>query len=114
MRLRDMIPMIRQSSRDYFPVEDSNTGNFLGLIRFDDVRPYLFNAALHDAVIMGEIMDVNVPRVSPFDDMKDVLDLMDQTHSWALPVVQRKKFLGMVSKATILDRYRKELIVQTY
>ena len=114
MRLRDMIPMIRQSSRDYFPVENSKTENFLGLIRLDDVRPYLFNPDLLDAVIMGEIMDVNVPSVSPFDDMKDVLDLMDQTHSRSLPVVQGKKFLGMVSKATILDRYRKELIVQTY
>jgi CIC family chloride channel protein len=114
MPLRDMIPIIRQSSRDYFPVEDAKNGNFVGLIRLDDVRPYLFNSDLRDAVIMGEIMDVHVPRVSPFDDMKAVLDLMDQTHSWSLPVVQRNKFLGMVSKGTILDRYRKELIVQTY
>jgi CIC family chloride channel protein len=114
MSLREMIPVVRQSSRDYFPVEDSKTGNFLGLIRLDDIRPYLFNADLHDAVIMGEIMDVTVPRVSPFDDMKHVLDLMDQTHRWSLPVVRGNKFLGMVSKATILDRYRKELIVQTY
>ena len=114
MRLRDMIPIVEQASRDYFPVEDSKTGDFVGLVRLDDVRPYLFNPHLCDAVIMGEIMDVHVPRVSPFDDMKDVLELMDQTHSWSLPVVRGNKFLGMVSKGTILDRYRKELIVQTY
>jgi CIC family chloride channel protein len=59
-------------------------------------------------------MDVNVPRVSPFDHMKDVLELMDQTRLWSLPVVGRNKFLGMVSKGTILDRYRKELMVQTH
>ncbi|MBW1741299.1 MAG: chloride channel protein [Deltaproteobacteria bacterium] len=114
MRLRDMIPVIEQASRDYFPVEDSKTGDFLGLIRLKDVRPYLFNPGLYDAVILGEIMDTNVPHVSPFDDMKEVLELMDQTHSQSLPVVHRNKFLGMVSKVTILDRYRKELIVQTY
>ena len=114
MRLRDMIPIIEQASRDYFPVEDSKTGDFVGLVHLDDVRPYLFNPHLCDAVIMGEIMDAHVPRVSPFDDMKDVLELMDQTHVWSLPVVRRNKFLGMVSKGTILDRYRKELIVQPY
>ncbi|MDY6838619.1 MAG: chloride channel protein [Thermodesulfobacteriota bacterium] len=114
MRLRDMIPIIEQASRDCFPVEDSKTGDFLGLIHLNDIRPYLFNPGLHDAVIMGEIMDVNVPRVAPFDHMKDVLQLMDETHSWSLPVVRRDKFMGMVSKGTILDRYRKELIVQTH
>lgn len=114
MRLREMIPLIEQASRDYFPVEDSKNGQFLGLIHLDHVRPYIFYPDLYDAVIMGEIMDVHVPRVSPFDDMKDVLELMDQTHSWSLPVIHRKRFLGMVSKGTILDRYRKELIVQSY
>nr|HID58505.1 hypothetical protein [Desulfobacterales bacterium] len=50
MRLREMIPIIEQSNRNDFPVEDSKTGNFLGLIRLDDVRPYLFNPDLYDAV----------------------------------------------------------------
>jgi CIC family chloride channel protein len=113
-RLRDMIPIIEQASRDWFPVVDSKTRDYLGLVHLNDIRPYLFNPGLCDAVIMGEIMATNVPRVSPFDDMKDVLELMDQTRLWSLPVVHRNKFLGMVSKGTILDRYRKELIVQTY
>lgn len=113
MRLRDMIPVIEQSSNDCFPVEDSKTGDFLGLIFLDDVRPYLFNPNLYDAVIMGEIMDVSVPRVSPFDEIKDVLGLMDETNSQSLPVVYRNKFMGMVFKMTILERYRKELVVQS-
>nr|HID58506.1 CBS domain-containing protein [Desulfobacterales bacterium] len=58
-------------------------------------------------------MDMNVPRVSPFDDMRHVLDLMDQKDLWTLPVVHRNKFMGMISKGTILNQYRKELIVQT-
>ena len=58
-------------------------------------------------------MDVQVPRVSPRDDTKAVLELMDHTHRESLPVVQGSKFLGMVSKLTILDRYRKELIVES-
>lgn len=114
MRLGDMIPIIEQASRDYFPVEDSKTGQYLGLVHLDHMRPYLFNPGLYNAIIMAEIMDTHIPCVSPFDDMKEVLELMDQRRSWSLPVVHRNKFLGMVSKGTILDRYRKELIVQSY
>lgn len=114
MRLRDMIPVIEQSSRDYFPVEDSKKGHFLGMIRLDHVRPYLFNQDLYDAVLLGQIMDVNVPRVSPFSDLREVLDLMDKTRSWSLPVVHNTTYMGMVSKGTILDQYRKELVVQSY
>lgn len=113
MLLRDLIPIIQQSSRDYFPVEDAE-GNYRGLIRLNDVRSYLFKPDLYDAILLGEIMDVDVPCVSPFDDMRDVLRIMDQSHRWSLPVVYEDKFLGMVSKGTILDRYRKELIVQSY
>jgi CIC family chloride channel protein len=112
-RLGDMIPLIEQASRDSFPVEDSKTGDFLGLIRLDDLRPFLFNKNLYAAIIMGEIMDVHVPRVSPRDATKAVLELMDHTRTESLPVVQGSKFLGMVSKLTILDRYRKELIVES-
>lgn len=114
MRLGDMIPIIEQASGNCFPVEDSKTGDFLGLIRLDHIRPFLFNPALYDAIIVGEIMDVDVPAVTPVDDIKDVIEWMDRARVDSLPVVHRKKFLGMVSKATILDRYRKELIVQSY
>ncbi len=113
MLLRDMIPMIKEASRDCFPVEDAKTGDFVGLVHLNDIRHFLFDSNLWDAMIMGDVMDIHVTTVSPFDDMKEVLAVMDQTHLRSLPVVHRNKFLGMVSKVTILDRYRKELIVQT-
>jgi CIC family chloride channel protein len=31
-----------------------------------------------------------------------------------MPVVSGERFLGMISKATLLDRYRRELMVQTH
>jgi CIC family chloride channel protein len=30
-----------------------------------------------------------------------------------MPVVSNDKFIGLISKAKILDQYRKELVVQT-
>lgn len=112
-RLRDMISIIQQSRRDYFPVENAG-GDFVGLVHLNDLRPYIFNPVFYDAVVVGELVQLQIPHVSPFDDLRDILDLMDRTRSWSLPVVHRKKYLGMVSKGSILDQYRKELVVQSY
>jgi CIC family chloride channel protein len=38
---------------------------------------------------------------------------MDRWNLFSMPVVSNARFLGMVSKATILNQYRKELMVQT-
>jgi len=41
MLLRDFIRIVKQSHRNYFPLEDKKTGRFLGMIHLDDIRPYL-------------------------------------------------------------------------
>ena len=41
-----------------------------------------------------------------------MLDIFEYGHDSTLPVVHDGRFLGLISKATILDHYRKELIVE--
>ena len=113
MLLRDFIQIVQKSHRNYFPVEDDKTGNFLGIIHLDDIRPYLFNPGMHDAVFLGQIMDTQVEVVHPGDDLSEVLRKMDIKGLFSMPVVMNNRFVGLISKATILDQYRKELMVQT-
>jgi CIC family chloride channel protein len=113
MLLADFIDIIRKSRRNYFPVEDEKSGAFLGLIHLDDVRPYLFNPGMHHVVVMEQIMQTGVATVEPDDDLEDVLRQMDEKGLYSMPVVTNNHFIGMISKATILDQYRKELMVQT-
>jgi len=111
MRLKDLVALVQRSHRNYFPVEDSQSGEFLGMIHLDDIRAYLFDPYLQDTVLVEQVMDRDVSRVSPEDDLSDIFAIFDETHSWSLPVVRDGKFLGLISKATILDHYRKELLV---
>ncbi|MBU4068775.1 MAG: chloride channel protein [Proteobacteria bacterium] len=111
--LRDFVNIIKKSHRNYFPVEDENTGNFLGMIHLDDIRSYLFNPLMYDAVVLGQIMDTDVKVVYLDDDLSKVLRRMDANRLFSMPVIANKKFIGMISKATLLDKYRKELMVQT-
>lgn len=113
MLLRDFLDIVKRSRRNYFPVEDDHTGLFLGMIHLDDIRPYLFNPVMYDAVILEQIMDVNLETAHPDDDLTVIIQRMDDRHLFSIPVVAGGRFLGMLSKATLLDQYRKEIIVQT-
>lgn len=112
MRLRDFARIVETSHRNYFPVEDPADGRFVGMIHLDEIRPFLFDPGLYDSVLVDEIMNRQVVSVSPEEELPDILHKFDETHSWSLPVVQDGRFLGLVSKATLLDHYRKELMAQ--
>ncbi len=113
MLLRDFVNIVKISPRNYFPVEDEVTGRFLGIIHLDDIRPYLFNPGMYDAVFLGQIMDTQVEVVHIDDDLLEVLGKMDAKNLFSMPVVSNNKFIGLISKAKLLDQYRKELMVQT-
>jgi CIC family chloride channel protein len=112
--LREFVHILSGSRRNHFPVEDEKTGRFLGMIHLDDVRPYLFDPLMHDAVLVAEIMDSDVETVETSEDLAEVLARMDARRLFSMPVVENGLFRGMISKATILDKYRKELRVQTH
>ncbi|MBF0467427.1 MAG: chloride channel protein [Desulfamplus sp.] len=113
MLLRDLIYKVKQSTRNYFPVEDHESGEFLGMIQLDHIKPYIFNNLMYDTVLVEQIMDANPDTVEDDDDLSDVLRKMDMKKCFSLPVISNGKFVGMVSKATLLDKYRDELNVQT-
>jgi CIC family chloride channel protein len=113
MRLADFIEIVKSSHRNYFPVEDRQNRQFVGMIHLDDIRPYLFDPAMHHAVLTGQLMNPHVKTISLHDDLSEVLQKMDDNRIFSMPVVVDNRFLGMISKATLLDQYRKELMVQT-
>lgn len=113
MVLKDLIPMVLKSRRNYFPVEDQKTGDFRGIVYFNDIKNYLFEPHLVSSIIVEEVMQTEITTVSLSHSVGDILNTFDTTNAWSLPVVENKKFLGLISKATILDHYRKELKAQT-
>ncbi|MFO7932234.1 MAG: chloride channel protein [Desulfosalsimonas sp.] len=113
MKLGDFIKVIQQSHRNYFPVLDPETGGLEGMIHLDDIRPYLFDPLLYETVFLEQIMQRDVETVDIHEELADVLDKMDARGLFSMPVVSNRRFVGMISKATLLDRYRHELIVQT-
>lgn len=114
MLLKDFVEIVKKSARNFFPVEDQQTGRFLGIINLNKIRPYIFNTFLYDTVVVEEIMDSDPEVVFYDDELSDVLHKMDSKNYFSMPVISHARFIGMVSKATLLDKYRDELKAQTF
>jgi CIC family chloride channel protein len=113
MLLRDFLEVIRESPNNCYPVEDEETGDFLGMISLDDIKPYLHKSEKYDTLPIGQIMDIGPVVASPDDDLSEILGRMEAQYLSAIPVVAKGKFIGMLAKATVLEHYRQELIAQT-
>ncbi|MFZ7127728.1 MAG: chloride channel protein [Desulfobacterales bacterium] len=111
--LRDFVHVIKRSRRNLFAVEEDNTGRFLGMVDLADVRPFLFDPVIYDTVLVGQIMDRTAETIELDEEVGNVLSKMDAKGLFSMPVVVDGRFAGLISKATLLDQYRKELMVQT-
>ncbi len=111
--LRDIIPTIKKSKRNYFPVVDENDGRFCGMVYFNDLKEFIFNAEMLNTILVEEVMHSDLTTITLADNLNEIQNKFEMTKSWSLPVVEDGKFRGLISKATMLDLYRKELRVQT-
>jgi chloride channel protein, CIC family len=109
-KLRKIVETIKHSPRNAFPVVNKH-GRLLGIILLDNIREEMFNQELYDKVIAKELMrkaetmiDINE------DDIFTIMKKFDESGQWNLPVVNNNKYIGFLSKSTILTKYREELL----
>lgn len=110
--LRTLITAISKSRRNLFPVLNKQL-ELVGLIQLDDVRSIIFNQDLYDTILVKEIMSAPKTTLVLHENLHSVLTKFDETNMWNLPVTDNKKYVGFLSKSSILAKYRNELISVT-
>ncbi len=113
MLLKDFIEVFKNARRNLFPVIDRNSGQWQGVVYLDDIRPYLFETGLYSIMTMSELMHHDLPVIESDEDALSAIEKFESSGAWSLPVIENGKFLGMMSKSTLFDLYRRELIVHT-
>ncbi|OGR13503.1 MAG: chloride channel protein [Desulfobacula sp. GWF2_41_7] len=113
MIFREFIEILKSSDQNFFPVVDEKTGEYKGMIEIPAIRKYALDPGMYDMIFLSQIMDTDMLTASPDNDLQEVLDMMEINNIDTLPIVDRKRFVGMISKTRILDLYRRELIMQT-
>jgi CIC family chloride channel protein len=107
--LGEFVEVFKKAHRNYFPVLEADSDRCIGIVFLDDIRSYLFDTHLYNIVSMGSIMR-SLPTISTNESIEEALDKFELSGAWALPVMDGKeRFLGMLSKSTLFDHYRREL-----
>ena len=83
----------------------------MGVVLIDNIRNIMFRPELYERFKVTRFM-VSPPGVINVNmQMEKIMRLFDQTKAWNLPVVDEDgKYLGFVSKSSILNNYRKVLV----
>ena len=107
--LRDIIETIKHSKRNIYPVVKKNN-KLLGIIYLNSIREEMFNAELYDKITVKELMHKPEMVIEITEDIFSIMKKFEESGQWNLPVVENGIYKGFLSKSTILDNYRHELL----
>ena len=107
--LRDIVETIKHSKRNTFPVVKLNN-KLLGIIYLDNIREEMFNPELYDKVTAKEVMRKLSMVIDTKEDIFSIMRKFEESGQWNLPVVENDIYIGFLSKSSILDKYRHELL----
>jgi CIC family chloride channel protein len=109
MDLGEMVQTIAKSNRNIFPVVDKDN-NFLGMVILDDIRNIMFRPELYKRFHVSKFMITPPAKIELGLQMEQVMRIFDETNAWNLPVVDKGKYVGFVSKSKIFNSYRRVLV----
>ncbi len=106
--VEELFRLIKNGNKNVFAVVD-HTEKLKGILDLDDVRPYLFITET-ESLSLRKMMKVPPAIITPDNKAHEILQIFDDTGFWNLPVVdQNNKFIGFISKSSILIGYRQLL-----
>lgn len=108
MDLREMVKVISQSCRNLFPVLNDD-GKLIGVVQLDDIRNIMFRPDLYRRMYVSKFMSMPPTKIELGDSMESVMKAFDDTGAWNLPVVDKGRYVGFVSKSKIFNSYRRVL-----
>ncbi|GGI26058.1 chloride channel protein [Pedobacter mendelii] len=106
------MPEILQSHKNICAVTDE-LGDFKGIIYVEELFGEMINNNGKESLTASHLLQQAPNTISENDDLKIVLQKMEQENAWILPVINNQnQFKGFVSKTAIFNKYRALLMRQ--
>jgi CIC family chloride channel protein len=103
--LRDLVQVITKSSRNIFPVVDQH--NYLkGIVKLDDIRHIMFRQELYSTTRVRDLMITPEWSLEVTDQMEEVARVFTESGRYNIPVLDKGRYLGFVSRARVFSSYR--------
>ncbi len=110
--LQTLTTVIAGTQRNHFAVLGPEE-QLLGMLDISKLRAFIFDDTLRQVTPVDTVME-HPPALRADQSLLEATQEFDRCGAWVLPVVDADgRFVGTVSKSTLFDRYRSELIVQT-
>ncbi len=107
--LRDFVKEVPRSKRNIFPVVDSENC-LTGIVIMENIRPFIFNTEIYDNTFVHDFMNAPPALVEMNETMESVMKKFNKSKAWNLPVVEKGKYRGFLSKSKIFNEYRELLL----
>jgi chloride channel protein, CIC family len=107
--LKTLIKVISTSTRNTYPVVNEKR-ELVGIIQLDSIRGIIFTAEKPEEMAVEKLMAPAPAIIHVDENLHDVLKKFDETGLWNLPVVHNGRYMGFVSKSSVLTKYRAELL----
>lgn len=104
-----LVKIVAHSKRNIFPVVDDKK-NILGIVSLDQIREIMFRHEMYETTYVRDLMVLPQAIISPEDTMETVLNKFKRTGAWNLPVAEKGRYIGFLSKSRIFAAYRKVLV----
>jgi CIC family chloride channel protein len=112
--LEELVEVIKTSDETIFPVlNDKN--ELEGILYLDNIRSYIFTPFKVKYTTISEIMEQPKQIVFYDETMETVMLKFEKSGLAYLPVLQKGKLIGIISKQYALEKYReklKEMIIE--
>ena len=108
--LGDLVRAIKTSKRNIYPVTD-HEGVLWGIVSLDNVREIMFEKSLYKNTYVRNLMVAPSASIFYEDTMDEVIRKFNDTNEWNLPVIDKGKYIGFVSRSKLFSVYR-ELLVE--
>ncbi|MFO0356245.1 MAG: chloride channel protein [Sphingobacteriaceae bacterium] len=104
-----IVENIKHSKRNIFPVVNDDQ-KLIGIITMSSIKEEMFNQELYTVVTAKEIMHRPEFIVKHNEDIFSIMQKLEESGHWNLPVTENGKYKGFLSKSSILTEYREQLL----
>ena len=114
LKFTDILNFIPTVKHNNFPVVKEDY-TLVGIMRFDEIREFIFEEGLEDIVVAGEICDKDVIPVMEEYSLADAIEIIGFKNIELLPVVnnlEEKKLIGILTRRDIVYIYNREMMKQ--
>ncbi|MCQ2396298.1 MAG: chloride channel protein [Lentisphaeria bacterium] len=102
---RTLMRVLMHSNQEIFPVLNSE-GRLVGIIRERNIRPFLLDSSLYEILVADDFMGA-APCALPSDaTLAEATRIFDATGTDFIPITQNNCFLGILTKAHLLENHK--------